>query len=113
MKPRPQPEWMATLRVGDVLTNGHDFRVVRAVSYWKGGRSQGRLWGVYLAIRRCSWTGRCFTVKTANDLMFNGFTKVPGVRVKLHTDLDQRIEASLEGWDRWDAKCCDVIGVAP
>ncbi len=109
---RPQPEWMATLQPGDVLTNGHDFRVVRAVSYWTRGPSQGRLWGVNFAIRRCSWTGRCYTTVTAHDLRLRGFTKVPGVRVKLHTDLDQRIARALQHWSHWDAKCCDVAGVA-
>ncbi len=109
----PQPEWMHSLRVGDVLTNGRDFRVVRQVSYWRRGPSEGRLWGVAVAIRRCSWTGRCYTMLTANDLKQRGFTKVPGVRVKIHTELDKRIERAMEHWSHWDAKCCDVIGVAP
>lgn len=107
-----RPDWRDDLQEGDVLSNGRTFRVVRGVSYWKHGPSKGLLWGVSVSIQRCSWTGRCFTLLTASDLLTLGFAKVEGVRVKLNTELDRRIHRDVHGsWRSREASCCDVIGV--
>lgn len=120
---RAQPDWMATLQVGDVLTNGRSYRVVREVSRWQRGRvagkrrlqtipGEGPLRGVVFTIRHCSWTKRCYTVLTASDLLTLRF-RPAGVRVKLNKPVDAKIAASLhERGTRRTLRCCDVRGIA-
>jgi hypothetical protein len=52
---RKQLPWMNTLQVGDVISNGGRWRVVREVARY----GNGDLRSVTLVIRSCSWTGRC------------------------------------------------------
>ena len=102
-----QPEWMATLREGDVLLDAKgNYRVVRGVTY----RRPGYLWGVSFAIRRCSWTGRPLTVLYWTDLRHRGFTKVEGVRVKLDRAGDDALREELKCIGPAKLTCCAVRG---
>ena len=108
---RPDPEWFAVLRKGDVLQSpGGDYRVVRAVS--RRARD-GKLMFVVFVIRHCSWTKRPFTTYSAADLKTNGWGYV-GVRVKLASDADRQLEKDLLAMCRGVRgvyKCCTVQGI--
>lgn len=113
----PQPEWMATLRVGDVLTNGRSYRVVREVSRWhrvnrRTVAGEGPLKCVAFTIKHCSWTGRCYTILCASDLLQRGF-RPAGVRVKLDKPWDAAILHEITKCaEPASLRCCDVRGVA-
>jgi hypothetical protein len=103
MKRIADPDWFDHLRVGDVLRDPWgNFRVVRKVSRWtRRPRSQGGtlhgvgpLRGVTLTIRRRSWTNRCYTVYSANDLKVGRWSYV-GARIKLTRDIDGCIEQAI------------------
>jgi hypothetical protein len=106
--------WMDKIQVGSILkTRSGDLRVVRDVKHrthtrgaWKGAKGVT----VYLAIRRCSWTRRCYTVLSDNDLTQQGFSYV-GARLKLKTEADYKIATAIESRDRDFLSCCDVRGV--
>lgn len=106
---RRQPRWALELQVGDVLANrtGSPPRAVRSVSRWPGGE----LHSVTLAIRACSWTGRCTTIILYNDLRQRGYHKVPG-HVSLRTKLDRRIKRCIDNIHDRSLTCCDVRGVS-
>jgi hypothetical protein len=105
--------WMDRIQVGSVLrSRSGDLRVVRDTKKriqqrgaWKGCKTIS----VYFAIRRCSWTGRCYTVMTDNDLTQQGFTYT-GIRLKLQTDVDFKIAESIESGE-YTMTCCDVKGI--
>ena len=86
-----QPKWMLDVRVGDVIArqNG-SWRIVREVSR----KSEGRLRCVTLAIRRCSWTNRAYTVLNDNDLRQCGYRRVAR-NAKMHTRLDHLIAKAI------------------
>ena|SRR5690348_1976563 len=106
-----QPEWMARVCVGSVFkTPSGDLRLVRRVSRWSG-----KLGSVTFAIRRCSWTGRAYTVVSASDLLTRGFKLMP-VRVKsLNGPLDTRLRLAIDGNEvpstGYSIRCCDVRGI--
>lgn len=106
---RCQPEWMRSLRIGDVLedANGSQ-RVVRYVKFYK----DGDLRSVAFAIKRCSWTGRPYTMLGYSDLKTRGF-RPTNVRVRMGSSLDWKIYAEI-GNTRIRAllSCCAVKGVA-
>jgi hypothetical protein len=64
-------DWRDDIQVGDILftRRGHP-RVVRAVSR----RKSGHLHCITLAIKRCSWTGRCYTVMNRHDIKHQGMS---------------------------------------
>lgn len=95
------PTWMTEIRVGDVLVSGSGVeRVVRA----RTAKT------VAFAIRRCSWTGRCYTIYTLNDLRTFGF-RPTGRRLRLRRKLDRAIARCIRHSDRERLTCCDVKGV--
>ena len=113
-KPLRQPGWMAEVRVGSVLRapNGV-LRVVRRLRRYQ----DGRLWVVWFTIRRCSWTGRCYTIYTATDLRGRGYTLPRARRRRLRSAIDRRILAAMRTSDKGHRngrrpRCCDVEGVA-
>lgn len=89
----PDPGWFDAVVVGSVLQErGGPFRIVREVSRC----ANGCLRAVSLVIRRRSWTGRAYTILSANDLKTRRFTMVPNVRVKTpKTLLDVRIAQAI------------------
>lgn len=106
----PQPEWMSRVRVGSVIRERSGvLRIVRKLSRF----DNGDLRNVYLTIRRCSWTGRCYTVCGYTDLRLRGVTLLPVV-VKLNDEFDARIAAAMDqpGGQPYILRCCDVIGGA-
>lgn len=108
---RKQPAWMRQVKVGDFVSRdgGQTQRVVRHVSFFKNGD----LACVDFAIKRCSWTTRCYTTMSYNDLRYFGYAPL-GVRVALCTRMDRRIARDIAYENRFDQKvtCCDVHGVA-
>ena len=95
--------WWPDIRVGDVLkAPSGALRCVRYVSL--GYRNY-----VGLAIRHCSWTHRCYTLYTTNELHGIGYT-LAGARFALRTKMDRRIARNITTRER-DLKCCDVVGL--
>ena len=108
---RPQPDWMMRVQVGDVIRRGDGpFRIVREVTRY----GNGELRSVTLAIRRCSWTHRCYTVLSYTDLIHRGFTKVPVKPRKLTSLADRAVTAAIHqpAWEPRLLTCCDVEGVS-
>lgn len=107
---RTQLPWMKDVVVGSVLARPHgSWRVVRAVHRYQNGD----LRSVTFAIRRCSWTHRCYTIYGYNDLRMLRFRMVRVEPRKLLTRIDRKIHAAIhEPCDRKSMTCCDVEGVA-
>lgn len=103
-----QPRWMYRLQVGDVITNGGPFRIVRELTR----RRDGRLSSVILAIRRCSWTHRCYTYLNATDLRCMGYRRVRVKRRALRKRIDKLIIAAIHqpAKEKYILTCCDVEG---
>jgi hypothetical protein len=105
--------WFRTLQVGDVIAERRGvWRIVRAISR----KANGDLYAVYLVIRRCSWTHRCYTVLNANDLRTRGFKRIRVKRRPLRTRLDRTIQRIVDGplveRRKQALDCCDVKGIA-
>lgn len=108
-----QPAWIHRIQLGDVLRAGSGLlRVVRAVTHSPidyGGNPHIRTM-VTFSIRHCSWTRRCYTCYTGNDLVQMGY-RPTRARVKLRKSIDRAIRADF-GADNPKLTCCDVEGVA-
>lgn len=96
--------WPFRVEVGDVIRSGSgDERVVRAVSHGVSGLTTH----VSLAIRRCSWTRRPFTVLNYCDLHRRGFLPTGEkdamsdcVSITLAEELSRRVDdRELFSWD--------------
>lgn len=100
--------WVSKIRVGDILRSGAGvLRVVRGVTHYKTKTF------VAFTIRRCSWTGRCYTILDHASLKSQGFQPT-GKRLRLRSNLDREIRAEiLESRRPSEIKlhCCDVEGV--
>jgi len=109
---RRQLPWMRDVVVGSVLAEGSGaWRVVRDVHRY----NDGDLRSVNFAIRRCSWTHRCYTVIGYSDLIQRGFRMVPVKPRRLTTALDRKIHRAIHepcSKRPYAATCCDVEGVA-
>lgn len=107
---RTQLPWMKDVVVGSVLARRHGpWRVVREVCRYQNGD----LRSVTFAIRRCSWTHRCYTIYGYTDLRVMGFRMVRVPPRTLRTRLDRRIHVAIhEPCTRKSMSCCDVEGVA-
>lgn len=108
-----QPDWMRTLQVGDVLTNGKSQRVVRHISRFtkdRKSRKKGELHCVNFAVMHCSWTHRAYTTLSYVELMNYWPT---GHKASLRTKLDRDLAHDLEFCHRHNQRldCCDVRGV--
>ena len=104
-----QLPWFTTLQVGDVIARpGGPWRVVRAISR----RAYG-LYAVTLLIRRCSWTGRCYTILNATDLRVQGYKPVRGAHWPCRTAFDRRVHKAItdDGVRPYPLRCCDVVGI--
>jgi len=109
-----RPEWINRIQAGDVLETPHgDQRLVRHVHRREGKRGHpSKVW-VYFAIRRCSWTGRCYTLYSSEDDYLRRMRFVGPFRGKL-TALDFRINRDIETCPNpgsYAAKCCEVRSV--
>lgn len=110
---RPRPDWLDTVKVGDVLMfPSGGYRVVRAVHHHKEQRPNGVNWRfpiLSFAIRRCSWTGRPYTVYTANDLQTMGVEHT-GASVVLDSIQDHALEDAINAKDspvwKLPVTCC-------
>lgn len=89
----PQPQWMLTLRVGDVLRNRKgNTRVVRDISRYV----TGELYSVTFSIQRCSWTTRPYTTYNYTDLKNYGYEPVAGIRHEFKTKLDKTLQKDIQ-----------------
>ena len=106
-------EWIKRIKKGDVLRSGNGvLRVVRDVSHSKISHYDVRTTLVF-SIRRCSWTGRCYTVYTGNDLVQMGY-RPTRAKVKLTWKIDKAIEREITTNPppgQYGLKCCDVENV--
>ena len=105
----PQPRWMLTLKVGHVIAKPHGpYRIVRDVSRY----GNGDLRSVTLAIRRCSWTHRCYTILNYTDLRIFGYRRVRVKPRTLHGTMDRKIIAAMHqpAFEPFILTCCDVEG---
>lgn len=104
-----RPDWVKRIRVGDVLrARSGLLRVVREVHH------EGTKTVVTFAIKRCSWTGRCYTVYFHNDLKSMGF-RPTGKRMRLSREIDRAIrEEIVEHYipEKIKLHCCDVKGIS-
>lgn len=94
---------MRAIKKGDILKENNTLRVVRAVHHYPTRVI------VVFTIRRCSWTGRCYTVLNSTDLKQRNF-RPTGKRIRLSKKLDKAIEADF-GAVPFKLTCCDVEGV--
>lgn len=107
---RIKPDWRDELKVGDVLiTPSGDLRIVRDVRMKKCGL----LRCVTLAIRRCSWTRRAYTIYCRPDLVTIGYRKA-GVRARLSGPLDEKMAQCLAYENRFNQclTCHDAKAIA-
>lgn len=91
--------------VGDTLLFGKSPRVVRAIT-----RRGELLATVCLAIRRCSWTGRAYTVYTRTDLRSMGVKVARMPRQALQTGADRKLARCIRIKEDRTLGCCDVMG---
>jgi hypothetical protein len=102
--------WIKHIRKGDVLRSpSGKLRIVRQVNH--NGPSISKTYVTFL-IQHCSWTGRCYTVYTGNDLRQMEYMPVRA-RMKLNTKFDKLIEREFWRIYARDAviDCCDVRGL--
>lgn len=66
---------------------------------------------VFFTIKHCSWTGRCYTLYSTNELHHMGYRRIYRL-FKLGDELDIEIEAEFNDRDRRKLTCCDVEGLA-
>lgn len=111
MKTKGKWDWIKSIKVGDILVEKKTPRIVRAVSHQPEDPSICKTY-VWFTIRRCSWTTRCYTVLTGNDLRQRNF-RLAGKRVQLNKPIDAAI--AMEFGEMKPAKiklhCCDVEGI--
>jgi len=97
---------MKRVEVGSVLRKGNSSRIVRAVHRYPNGD----LRSVTFAIKRCSWTHKCYTSYGYTDLIWNGYVLVEGVKAKLDGFFDELIRREFTA-DKRGLDCCDVKGI--
>ena len=106
------PKWFDDVQVGDVIAKPHGpWRVVREVSR----NRNGSLYSVTLAIRRCSWTHRCYTILNFTDLRTFKYRRIAGASIRLKSrGIDAKIAKAIrEPCTQKSLTCCDVIGFVP
>lgn len=106
------PEEIDRIVVGDVLkTPSGDYRVVREVGT---GPTRGlfpdKPYYFAFAIRRCSWTGKAYTIMCRSQLY--DWERV-GLRIKLDSELDEQFVDDLNCASNVPTvlTCCHVRGV--
>ncbi len=105
--------WMRNVRAGDVLaTPDGDLRVVRYARVWRNKYSGQEHLTLYLAIRRCSWTHRAYTVIGTQDIAYRRY-RPTGKRVRLTSPVDKKLAHDIAYENRFKPclDCCDVKGV--
>ena len=118
-KGRPTQRWIAKIKRGDILRSRSGMlRVVREVTHSDQG-IYGIRTSVTFTIKTCSWTGRCYTVYTGNDLVQMGF-RPTRARVSLRKKIDREIACQIRDRPfpdmrlpkRYSIACCDVRDIA-
>lgn len=105
---RLQPEWMRSVKVGDVLVNANGtYRVVRSASFFPNGN----LSTVTFVIKHCSWTGRPYTVMNFTALRQQGY-RPAHARSKMNGPLDPQIARVVVDHRDRSLTCCAVKGIA-
>ncbi len=109
-------DWTNRLQPGDVVRfRSGALRVVRAVRHpERPTSSYGEIYrsSITFAIKRCSWTHRCYTVYTSSDLRTLGCS-MTRAKVSLRKKIDRLIMAELElNPLKPTLTCCDVESAA-
>ncbi len=92
--------WPYRVEVGDVIKDRNG--TCRVVRYVKQDSKSGFTVYVGLAIKRCSWTNRCYTIISCHDLAYRGFVPT-GMRANL----------KLRQIDRQIAECLEIKNILP
>lgn len=92
------------IQPGDTVMLGKSARLVRAVR--RAG--DGTIRSITLAIRRCSWTRRPYTIYVRSDFGLLKTTRVPRVRLTLLSD--RRLAKCIQDDEDRGLDCCDVLG---
>lgn len=108
--------WINRIKAGDVVKSRTGLlRVVRDVSHHIvscGGTKPHVRTCVVFSIKACSWTHRCYTVYTGNDLVQYGYRRTTA-SVSLRKKIDKAILAEIrKGGKKAGMTCCDVVGVS-
>ena len=108
-------DWIHAIRVGDILAVGDTYRIVRDVHHSRSDRWPPKTY-VTFTIKRCSWTGRCYTVLTQSDLKTRGF-RPTGHSMRLRRQIDAKIRKAIVGNElpkhgHYSMTCCDVEGIS-
>lgn len=98
-------------KVGDIWRAPSGLlRVVRAAHIHS--RTNYRRMFIYFAIRRCSWTKRCYTLYSVGELIGLGYVPT-GRRWRIKDDLEYLVaeECNASSDDKPTLTCCDVEGM--
>src|SRR6188768_3660544 len=98
--------WIDNIKPGDSIILGKSLRLVRSVTRDR----EGHVHYITLAIRKCSWTKRAYTVYSKTDLKHKGKpTRAP--RIKLDKPSDKKLRKCFEDpYAKQCLDCCDVLG---
>ncbi len=102
--------WIKKLQKGDVIrSRSGALRVVRAVDHFGPGICRTV---VHLAIKRCSWTHRAYTVYNGNDLRQMGYRMVKA-NFELSSEIDRLMERefSRPSGEKCVLTCCDGLAL--
>jgi hypothetical protein len=103
-----RPEWMSRVVVGSTIAPAYgDWRVVRKVCRDR----QGAFHSVYVAIHRCSWTRRPYTILTVCDLLYRGFRLIECKPFPMKRWIDKELVRNMDDHRLETLHCCDVIGL--
>jgi len=102
-------KWIERIEKGDILRSKSGLlRIVRAVHHSWIPQSQQIRTSVTFTIKRCSWTGRCYTILNGSDLMTQGYQHT-GKRIRLQKKMDKEIAAEFgQKPESLKLTCCDV-----
>jgi|SRR5579872_560803 len=94
-------------RVGQLIKSPAGLlRIARAVHI--ASDDPKKVW-VSFAIKHCSWTRRCYTVYSLDELLRTGYT-VTRKRVKFNK-FDKRVNTVIHKSSK-EMTCCDVEGIS-
>lgn len=109
--------WINHIEAGDVVKSGNGLlRVVRHVCHsvvTSGGTRPHIRTTVVFAIKHCSWTHRCYTIYTGNDLVQMRY-RPTRAKVSLRKRIDRAIAEEFRrpgNIKRARLTCCDVESV--
>lgn len=92
---------------GDTVLVDGSPRLVRRATY---DARDGLLRSLTVAIRRCSWTKRAYTVIVRSDFRVRGVRRTRAPRVRLRRRGDRQLARCIDETRDRSLGCCDVAG---